>query len=116
MLLASATGRNQLDIATFLVTKGADLDFESKYGMTPLKLASLRGYNELVDYMLKKGDNPNYNKDRGTNAAINNAAKSGHLNLIKTLLQYKASLWDETIMNQSALHSAVNGGQSNIIR
>ena len=84
--------------------------------MTPLKLASLRGYNELAKYMLKEGGDPNHNQGTISNVAINNAAKSGHLDLIKILIKYNASLWDETIMDRSALHSAVNGGHSNLIR
>ena len=116
MLLSSATERNKLELATYLVSKGASLDFESDQGLTPLKLASKRGYTELVNYMLKEGNDPNKTSERSTNTAINNASKSGHIELVKLLIKYNANLWDEHNMQTSALHSAVNGGQLHLIR
>ena len=116
VLLASATERNKRDIAIYLASRGASLNSKNDQGMTPLKLASLRGHKDLAKYLLQEGIDPNYNEDPKTNAAINNAAKSGHLDLVKILIEYKASLWDENIMDKSALHSAVNGGHSNIVR
>ena len=116
MLLSSATERNKLDLATFLVSKGASLDFESDQGVTALKLASKRGYTDLVTYILKEGNDPNQTSRKSTQTAINNASKAGHMELVKLLIKYNASLWDEQSMQTSALHSAVNGGQLHIIR
>ena len=116
MLLATATERNNLDLATFLVSKGAKLDFESEHGITPLKLASKRGYTDLVGYILQEGSDPNYKSEKSAYTAINNATKSGHKELVKLLINHKASLWDDQTMETSALHSAVNGGQIQLIK
>ena len=116
MLLATATERNNLDLATFLVSKGASLDFESDQGVTALKLASKRGYTDLVGYILQEGSDPNYKSEKSAYTAINNATKSGHKELVKLLINHNASLWDDQIMETSALHSAVNGGQIHLVK
>ena len=54
MLLATATERNNIELATFLISKGVSLSFESDPGTTALKLASKRGYTGLVGYILKR--------------------------------------------------------------
>ncbi|KAI6647344.1 Ankyrin repeat protein [Oopsacas minuta] len=115
ILLSSATERNKVDLATFLVSKGASLNFESDQGLTPLNLASKRGYTDLACYMLAEGNDPNYKSEKSTCTAINNASKSGHKDLVKLLIKHKATLWDERHMQTSALHSAVNGGQLHLI-
>ena len=116
MLLVSATENNNLELATYLVSMGANLDFESEKGVTPLILATKRGYTDLVRYILKKGNNPNYVCKRSKQTAINTAAESGHMDIVKLLIDHKANLWDEQCMHTSALHSAVIGGQLHLIR
>ena len=116
MLLATATERNNIELATFLISKGASLSFESDQGTTALKLASKRGYTGLVGYILKEGSDPNHKSEKSTDTAINNATKSGHKELVKLLIQHKASLWEEQTMDTSALHSAVSGGQIHLVK
>ena len=116
MLLASATERNNIELATFLVSKGASLDFESELGVTALKLASKRGYTELVGHILQEGSDPNHKSKKSKYTAINNATKSGHKDIVDLLITHKATLWDDQTMETSALHSAVSGGQNHIVK
>ena len=119
LVLTAATERKDFEMATYLVSKGASIDFESDQGLSPLKLASMRGEVDLVNYMLRKGTNDDktmQTRRRSINRAISSASQSGHIELIELLLKNNANLWDEESMQTSALHSAVNGGQLHLIR
>ena len=116
ILLVSATESNNLELATYLVSMGANLEFESERGVTPLIQATKRGHTELVTYILKEGNDPNYVCKKSRQTAINTASEAGHMVLVKLLIDHKANLWDEQCMHKSALHSAVSGGHLHLIR
>ena len=115
-LLASASATNKLDLATYLIKKGASIDFDSEQNMSTLELASKRGKTKLIDCVLQSVDEGDKTRRRSINKAINSASQSGHIELIELLLKNNANLWDEESMQTSALHSAVNGGQLHLIR
>ncbi len=53
--LMIAIKRGNTGIASFLITKGANVHVKSKKGMTALKLAAMRGYDDLVRQLKKAG-------------------------------------------------------------
>lgn len=53
-----AAGRGNLDILKNLVSNGAKVDSVDACGDTPLSVACLYGYYDLVEYLLENGANP----------------------------------------------------------
>ena len=49
--LYSAVEGNQIDMVRILIDNGADENIAEDYGTTPLSLARMKGYNDIVDIM-----------------------------------------------------------------
>ena len=112
-LLFWAAGRNKLELARYLIEQGASVNVENN-GQTPLKLACVRGHVDLAELILEHSQDPNYTGENSRLTAMNSAAKSGHLDVVELLRKHKVHLWDQGVMETSALHSAILGGQSQL--
>ena len=57
-LYIAATEGN-FEIVKLLVDNGANVNYSNKFGTTPYKIATFFDQNEIADYLLKHGANPN---------------------------------------------------------
>lgn len=74
---------NKIDIALYLISKGADINAANRWGGTPLHFACRRGNGEIVKLLLEKGANVNaVNDDRRT--PLYHAARNGYVDIVKT--------------------------------
>jgi uncharacterized protein len=64
--LAKAVRNNDLSDIDDLVAKGLDINVVGKHGMTLVMWAIVTKNKKSLDYILKKGANPNYKDDQGT--------------------------------------------------
>lgn len=99
----NVTPQRRLEIAKFLVEKGADVN--ARWGTqvnplsgaahmidtTPLMFASLKGEPEMVKFLLVKGDKVNATNAVGQ-TALHFAAQSGHDQVVELLLKAKADI------------------------
>jgi ankyrin repeat protein len=60
-----AVGNMRLDMASFLLEKGANVQAQDKFGMTPLHVAVQSRQKEMVALLLKHAANPNARDARG---------------------------------------------------
>ena len=83
--LAAFMGR--ADVVTYLLAKGADLNFASPgLGFTALTGAVNSNHPEVVKILIKAGAKPNYLYEEGAASVMTTAAANGNLEIMRTLL------------------------------
>lgn len=78
-----------VDVVSYLVKNGANVDGESKYG-TPVMAAVVKGNQEIVTVLLKNNANPDVADNNGTTALLY-AAIFGLNDIAKLLLESGAN-------------------------
>jgi hypothetical protein len=111
---------NQLRAASYLISKGANLEVKSLDGMTALQITSEKGQTEIASILLKKGANPN----QGDLPPLHLAAYNGHLKIVKLLIAYHANINAVAPLNRysltgeyaavTPLDCAIIGGQAEV--
>jgi len=71
------------------------LNREENKGITSLRIASERGYNDVVRILCVNGANPNKKDDEGW-TSLHWASYCGHGEVVRTLLEYGASVTEES--------------------
>jgi len=67
-------------------------DMKNRYNETPLFLAVKKGHNEIVDYLLEAGADPNCQNNRSErDGPLHLAAKLGMAEIVKTLCSYNTT-------------------------
>ncbi len=69
-----------------LICLGADTNFQNRRGITPIILASEKGYLEIVKALFHRGANPLVSSDTGTTPLMQ-ACRNGHLETVSFLLK-----------------------------
>lgn len=83
--------------------QGADVNFPSKSGMTPLMWAVQEGHDEIASYLVKKGANVNAYHQRGGCSALILAADWLRPNMVDLLLASGADVNLKTKRNWTAI-------------
>lgn len=89
--LARACNNNDLEAAKArLSERPEDLNMEDNAGNTPLQIAALEGFEEIVEFLLSKGAEVNArNVDKDT--PLLDAVENGHVEVVKLLLKNGAN-------------------------
>lgn len=97
--------------------KAGNLDLMAKdiHGYTGLHWAAHRGYEGMVEYLLKSGLDPNL-KDRDGNTALHLAAFSGHNSIVALLLAAGADKETQSNIGWTALHAGGYTGRDAVMR
>jgi ankyrin repeat protein len=69
-VLISSIHRDDFDLVKFLVENGADVNFPTETGITPLMAAALDGNEEIVRYLISEGADPNLQSEHGFTALM----------------------------------------------
>lgn len=86
--LLAATAKNHLNLVKYLASQGGDVNFIHPITkMTALAHAAYNGNNEMVEFLLQKGANPNP-KLRHNDTVINLAQEGGHTKTVEILKQH----------------------------
>ena len=122
--LISNAGRTALTIATLqnkpkavelLLQENADPNIRDSNDCTALMLAAVRGYEEIVDTLMKnKRVDPNIQRKDGMTALIF-ASHEGHAEIVNHLLQKKANPDLQNVDGETALMAACEKGYLQII-
>lgn len=105
--LHRAARKDDLDTARLLIRAGAKVDAATRYGVTPLYLASVNGSAAMIGELLRAGADPNA-ANPGGETALMTAARTGRLDAVTLLLDRGAHVnAREKVRGQTALMWAV---------
>ena len=97
-------------IVEILLTRGADVNAKNMYGSTPLHEAASKGYPSIVQLLL--AHKPIAHSE--VQASLHAAAASGHIAVVKQLLEYGADVNAQGFDRAIPLHQAVLHGQAEV--
>ncbi|CAF1052114.1 unnamed protein product [Rotaria sordida] len=113
--LFMATLKDRINIVKFLIEKGAQVNIQNRYGVSPLLLCSESGNRELVQTLIEAGANVNITP-QGELAEENFlvgqtplfvAAKKGHVEICEYLIQNGADVNAVTMTGATPLYTAI---------
>ncbi|CAC5394773.1 unnamed protein product [Mytilus coruscus] len=93
-LMLAAWG-GHLEVVTYLVTHGSQLENTDKFGMTPLMFAAWGGHLEVVTYLVTHGSQLDVTDEDGL-TALHYAARNGRIDITKLLIDQGCSPWVKT--------------------
>jgi ankyrin repeat protein len=104
----NATKRKcSLEVAKFLVEKGADISLVCNFGCSVLSCAAVYGHIELAKWLMEIGAVLDLDdKDKGM---IHSVAAMGHLNVVKWLVEQGAKIDTPRVDGRTPFHCAVKG-------
>lgn len=102
--LCRAAGRGQLNVAGYLLVRGADVNLNR-----PLHSAASAGHKAMVELLLARGANVNA-VDGNSMTALHQAASKGFLSVTEALLAAKADPNLRDVSNQTPLNLAAKNG------
>ena len=75
-----------LELAKLFLKAGADVNIATKYGLTPLYIASQTGDLEIVEVLITSGADVNKTHNPRGWTALHMASQNGHLETVKVLI------------------------------
>ncbi|KAI0858323.1 nacht and ankyrin domain-containing protein [Xylaria cubensis] len=105
LYLAARAGQAQM--VRFLLRAGAKV--KADYGRTPLQVAIHNGDKTIVRLLAEAGADVN-----GCIAPVFRAARSGHLDIVQTLMKHGADISARNGWNGTPLHAALRAGHTKI--
>ena len=110
--LLDAVNKNNISEVQRWVATGASLNATNSADETPLHLAALQGFAEIVQLLINARANLEARKDNGF-TPLHNAAYNGHVNVIQTLLNAGANQNAESNRGETPQQLAQNRGHTN---
>ncbi|KAL2679330.1 hypothetical protein Neosp_010103 [[Neocosmospora] mangrovei] len=111
-----AAEHDHIDTVKLLVDKGASVTSVNKYDQTPLDLAIKYGREKIVQFLLGHPDVRL--KDRRGNTLLHVAAREGHIEIFRQILDIKKEEIDVNSTNQdedTPLHLAADKGRGDMV-
>ncbi|CAF1638922.1 unnamed protein product [Rotaria magnacalcarata] len=121
--LFMATLEDRVDVVKFLIEKGAHVNIQNRFGVSPLLLCAEVGNFELVQALVQAGANVNITP-QGELAERNylagqtplyGAAKKGHVKICEYLIQNGADVNAITMTGTTPLYTATEEGHLEIV-
>lgn len=122
--LFMATLKEQNDVVKYLIEKGAKVNVRNRYGVSPLLLCSEAGNEELVKMLVNAGADINMSPSGelaiehilAGQTPLYGAAKKGHLNICKFLIDHGSNIDAETMTGATPLYTAVEENHFSIVK
>ncbi|CAF1331675.1 unnamed protein product [Adineta ricciae] len=121
--LFMATLKDRVDVVKFLIHRGAQVNVQNRYGVSPLLLCAESGNQELVRALVEAGADVNVTP-QGELAEENllagqtplfGAAKKGHVEICEYLIQNGANVNAVTMTGATALYTATEEAHLDVI-
>jgi len=106
---------HNLNEVKYLVFCGAKVNAKTKYGETPLMMASEEGHLEIVKFLMDNGAKVNAKTKYGETPLMM-AAKSGHLEIVKLLVSKGVDLKVQDYGRYTPLHWAAFWGHIDVVK
>lgn len=118
-VLHVAAMNGHIEMADFLIDKGADVNATDHMGLTPLLIAAQRGYQKLVMLFLHHSKSVNA-IDKKKNTALHWSSLNGHVECVKALIYIGENGKDIELnatndASQTPLHMAATWGYEDIV-
>jgi ankyrin repeat protein len=111
--LISSALNGQLNVATFLVEKGADVNVSDNDGQTPLIAAASSGNLKIVEFLVKNNALKDA-KDTSMKTALHHAICS-NIEIVKFLVENNASIRERDSDGMTVLHIASKNDEVDIV-
>ena len=119
-----ATLKEQNDVVKYLIDEGSRVNVKNRYGVSPLLLCAEGGNEALVELLVSVGADINMSPsgDLATEhilagqTPLYGAAKKGHFNICKFLIEKGAIIDAETMTGATPLYTAVEEGHFDIVK
>ena len=121
--LFMATLKDRVDVVKFLINKGAQVNVQNRYGVSPLLLCAESGNQDLVQALVEAGADVNITP-HGELAEENflagqtplfGAAKKGHLDICEYLIRNGADVNAVTMTGATPLYTATEEGHLEVV-
>lgn len=112
--LHCAVTSRKVEIAGYLVEKGADINAKDKKGNTPLLLACREGNLEMAELLVEKGAEISGKDYEFGSTALHWASYKGHLEVAEMLLSKGAEVKGKNSKGRTPLHWAVDGNREKL--
>ncbi|MCF6808536.1 ankyrin repeat domain-containing protein [Thiotrichales bacterium 19S9-12] len=118
LLLLKAIEANDLAAVKIAIKYGANVNHKGQNDITPLHLASVLGYKEVVRYLLDKNADPNVHNQIDSDTPLHTAAYHGHTEIIDLLINNKTPANLDACNNhdQLPIDVARSENQNNAVR
>ena len=97
---------NAINVVSFLLENGANINDRDAINQTPLIIASQNGCKDIVLILLGAGENIHHRNDQGENALIS-AAQEGHIDVVKVLIEAGANVNQPNADGETPLELAI---------
>lgn len=99
------------------IEAGNSVDSVLEYGLTPLMISALVGDGEAVNWLIKRGVNPELgNEGHGGNTALIYAAAAGYEEVTRILVNAGADVLAGDEVGVTALESAARSGRFGVVK
>ena len=113
--LIRASENNHVEMVAFLVEHGANIDLQDKDGHTPLMAVCKAGHADIVAYLIEDGGTKDF-QDKCGCTPLMIASEYGHIEIANFLVEQGANLDVQDKDGNTALHYAVLGNSSVVVR
>ncbi|KAL7677270.1 hypothetical protein ACOME3_003507 [Neoechinorhynchus agilis] len=122
--LFMATLKERVNIVQFLVSKGANVNVQNRYGVSPLLLCAENGSIELVKMLVRAGADVDISPSGhlaeqhllAGQTPLFGAAKKGYVEVCAFLIESGADINRQTITGVTPLYTAVEEGKLDVVR
>ncbi|XP_065845976.1 ankyrin-3-like [Oscarella lobularis] len=109
-----AAAEDRVDVAKFLLQKGASMEAKDKDGLTPFLRAVYSGKNAMVDFLMKEGCNVSAKSNLGS-GPLAFASVNGHFPLVCLFVMNKFDVREVHQHQWTALHCAAAGDHVEVV-
>lgn len=107
---------NYVDVVSTLVKLGADTNMVDNAGKAPLEVSiHFNACNATAQTLLEAGANANFRTNLGDFSLLDMAARNGHVDLVKTLINHGASVGATDFSGRTAVHHAAADNQAGTV-
>lgn len=112
--LTTAVSTGELSNVAWVISRGANVNFQNGHGDSALSIAAALGRDEIAQFLIQKGASVD-TRNRYRETPLHNAAGKGHLKVVKTLIQAKANYSLKNRLKETPFVLAAKSNQIEVV-